>query len=127
MKKSSSKKSFKNDSKLGLFAFALSDCSTHTDKRCLRKCSEALWVFNQNLLLADRVGNSIDETDAFFKSLIRAKLNEHTFKRTSDHVNLQFTVAFQNPDDEEDKKHFLLCESCFVHYHNHKSRFILNK
>ena len=98
MPKSSSKKSFKNDLRLGTFAFALADCSKHADKRCLRKCSEALWVFNQKLLLADREGNSIEESDVFFKSLIRAKLNEHTFKRSSDHDNLKFTVAFENPD-----------------------------
>jgi hypothetical protein len=96
-----------NCDKLGSFSFALSECSKHVEKRCLRNCSEILWAHNQKLLLDARISSSNDETDAAFKGLIFTKLNEHTFQRTSDHVNLKFTATFQ-PLEEHGKEQKIL-------------------
>lgn len=102
-------------------------CAINTCKLgCLKehggkiKISNDVWERNQNKLLIDREHSkpSTRELDAYYRNILKTKLDGYSFEDTKKHTRLLFEVSF-------DTNPVSLCDSCFVCFNCHKSKIVL--
>ena len=77
-----------------------------------------VWMMNQKKIHVTRQLYSDDEKDMVMRNSLYQKLKESKFEFENSHVKLQFTELLDVPYGCPEI--FTLCESCYVHFHNHK-------
>ncbi|MBC7389219.1 MAG: hypothetical protein H7329_08425 [Opitutaceae bacterium] len=69
-----------------------------------------------------RVNYSEAEKDKILKDAMFHKLKEMKIDKASTHTQLEFQLQFDD-DYSQKTRTVTLCESCFVHFNEHKSKF----
>jgi hypothetical protein len=86
--------------------------------------NNVVWVNNMDSLREKRKNYSSEEKDRILRQALYHQLKSKTFETEQKHIPLDFIVQLEAED--QSIRPFTLCESCFVHFNQHKSKNDLN-
>jgi hypothetical protein len=86
--------------------------------------NNVVWVNNMDSLREKRKNYSSEEKDRILRQALYHQLKSKTFETEQKHIPLDFIVQLEAED--QSIRSFTLCESCFVHFNQHKSKNDLN-
>jgi hypothetical protein len=105
-----------------IYQEALKDCKCGCiyDKKTKQyHISNVVWVMNMDLLRQARMKYSSEEKDRILRQSLYHQLKDKKFETEHSHIKLEFSMQFEV---ENKLLSFSLCESCFVHFNQHKSK-----